>query len=456
MNSRDLLSLSIRNLLRRKTRTLLAVAGVVVGTCAIVVMLSIGFGLSVSFQAQIESYGNLHLVDVYQGGGMMMSGGGGMISESGGGTGKPAVLNDKAVLEIEKIPGVDAASPKEETFVTLAIGKHIAPVNIVGIRPEVMQKFKYDLKDGRLLQPGDKFSMVFGNQVPSFFYNPKKAQGVNWSGEAQVDVISDKIMLTGDQMYGQKRPQGEGGETEKINYKEYKAKGVGVLANEMDDSSYRVYMPLETVKTIKADTAKATKDNSARNRAGYESVMVYVGDIEDVEEVSEAIRQMGFQPSSLNDWLKSMQDTASMIQGILGGIGAISLLVAALGITNTMIMSIYERTKEIGVMKVIGANLVDIKKMFLTEAAFIGLIGGLMGLAISYILSLLMNTVLKGIMSTALGGIGGGGDGSIISIIPWWVAVGAVAFATVIGVVSGYYPANRAMKLSALESLRNE
>jgi len=144
-----------------------------------------------------------------------------------------------------------------------------------------------------------------------------------------------------------------------------------------------------------------------------------------------------------------------MIQGILGGIGAISLLVAALGITNTMIMSIYERTKEIGIMKVIGANLGDIRKMFLLEAGMIGFLGGSAGLIISYILSLLMNTVLSGIMSTMLGAVGGGG-GSTVSIIPWWVAVGALVFATTIGIISGYSPARRAMHLSALESLRNE
>ncbi|MEG2199176.1 MAG: ABC transporter permease [Anaerovorax sp.] len=437
MNSRDLFGLSIRNLLRRKTRTLLAVMGVIVGTCAIVVMLSIGFGLSVSYQEQIENSGNLHLIDVYQGGGgMAMSTGNGAMGNSPSASGTPGVLNDKAITAIEKIPGVDAASPKEELYVSLVIGKYVAQsTTLLGISPQVMQKFKYELKDGRLLQPGDKFAMVFGNQVPTYFFNPKKSQGFNWNGEAQVDVVTDKIMITGDEMYGQKPQQGMGGETEKINYKEYKGKGVGVLANANDDSAYKVFMPLETVKAMKAEKAKARKEPVKRN-GGYESAMVYVGDIKDVEPVSQAIREMGFQPNSLNDWLKSTQDTARMIQGILGGIGAISLLVAALGITNTMIMSIY-------------------KRMFLVEAAFIGLIGGLMGLALSYLLSLLMNTVLSGVLSTMLGGIGGGG-GSTISIIPWWVAVGSVTFATVIGVVSGYYPANRAMKLSALESLRNE
>ena len=448
MSNRDLISLAFRNLLRRKTRTVLAIIGVVVGTCAIIVMLSIGFGLSANFQEQIESYGNLHLVDVYGGGGgMQMS----MTNEAGVKTG---VLNDKAIASMEKIKGVDAVSPKEELYLSFGIGKYIAQSSVIGMKPEVMQKFGYELQEGRLLESRDKFAMVFGNQVPTWFYNPKKTMGSSWGGEAQVDVITNKMIVTADENYGQKQEQRQSGDAEKINYKEYKVKGVGILANPNDDSAYNVYMSLEGLKIIKEEAAKARKE-SVKKDSPYEAAMVYVKNIDDVEDVSNAIRDMGFQTSSLNDWLKSMQDTARMIQGILGGIGAISLLVAALGITNTMIMSIYERTKEIGIMKVIGANLGDIKRMFLLEAGMIGFLGGLMGLILSFILSLLMNTVLSGIMSVMLGSVGGGG-GSTVSIIPWWVAVGALAFSTTIGIIAGYSPARRAMRLSALESLRNE
>lgn len=445
MNNWDLISLCGRNLLRRRTRTLLAIMGVVVGTCAIVVMLSIGFGLSVSFQEEIESYGNLHLVNVRTGGGM----------SSYGGTGdkKQAVLDNKTIAEIERIKGVDAASPTISEYLTLVIGKYVAQSEVVGIRPEVMQKFGYDVEEGRLLQQGDKYAIVFGNQIPSWFYNPKKTRDYTWGAEPQVDVITNKLMITGDYQYGQKKQNSP--DEEKITYQEYKAKGVGILANPNDESAWSAYMSLEGLEQIQKDLKKARKENTGYQKKGYDEVMVYVGNINDVESVSETIRGMGFQTDSLNDWLKSMQDTARMIQGILGGIGAISLLVAALGITNTMIMSIYERTKEIGVMKVIGANLRDIKRMFLLEAAMIGFLGGMIGLILSYILSLLMNTVLLGVMSGILGSIGGG-MGSTVSIIPWWVAAGSLIFSTTIGVVSGYHPARRAMNLSALESLKNE
>jgi len=447
MNNRDLIGLAFRNLLRRKTRTILAIIGVVVGTSAIVVMLSIGFGLSAGMQEQIASYGNLHLVEIYGNASTSMS----FYGEGGSFNNMDGVLNDKTLDKMEKIKGVAAVSPRERLYLSFGIGKYIAQTQVVGIKPEVMQKFKYELQDGRLLAAGDKFEMVFGNQVPSQFYNPKKTWGSTWGGEAQVDVITNKLIVTADESYGQKRQRNPG--EEKISYKEYKAKGVGILANANDESAYSVFMSLEGLEIIKKEAQRARKE-TVSNKNEYESAIVYVDDIDDVEAVSEAIRDMGFQTSSLSDWLKYAQDSARRTQGILGGIGAISLLVAALGITNTMMMSIYERTKEIGIMKVIGANLRDIKRLFLLEAGLIGFLGGFVGLVFSLILSLLMNTVLSGIMAALIGGMGGGG--STISIIPWWVAAASLVFSTTIGVMAGYSPARRAMRLSALESLRNE
>ena len=170
------------------------------------------------------------------------------------------------------------------------------------------------------------------------------------------------------------------------------------------------------------------------------------------------------------DDIKREQQKFAMIQGALGGIGGISLLVAAIGITNTMIMSIYERTREIGVMKVIGASLRDIKSLFLYEAAIIGMLGGIVGSTISIILSIVVNIIYKSMSMGAnsmmsMGGYYGGGmymNGAeemvepYISYIPFWLILFGILFSTLIGVIAGYIPAKKAMSLSALESLRNE
>nr|WP_315023706.1 ABC transporter permease [uncultured Aminipila sp.] len=445
MNSRDLIDLCFRNLLRRRTRTLLAVVGVIVGTCAIVVMMSIGFGLTDSYQEQIESYGNLHMITV------MSNGNGQMMQQMKDAKG---VINDKALKDMEKMEGVGAVTPVISEYLVIGAGKKIAQTEVKGIRPEVLEKFNYKvLEGGRLLNSTDEYEILFGNQVPTWFQDPKSS---DWSG-TPLDVMSvKKMIITGDENYGQKKQNNGEDESDKVVYKEYETRAVGVLENPDDDSAYCAYMNIEALEDISKEIKKAKKESTfSAGSKMYDQALVYVTDINDSAKISEQLRDQGFQTSSPSDWLESMKETAKMIQGILGGIGGISLLVAALGITNTMIMSIYERTKEIGVMKVIGANLRDIRKMFLLEAGLIGFLGGAVGLVFSFIVSLLMNTVLKDIISIALGSIGGGG-GASISRIPIWLAVAAVAFATAIGVIAGYYPAKRAMNLSALESLRNE
>lgn len=438
MNLRDLISMGMKNLMRRKTRSILAITGVIIGTCAITVMMSLGIGLSQSYEDQLKSFGNLHTVDIY-------SNGGGMPGSTDN-TKKP--LNDKTIAEIEAMPYVTAITPIETAYLKLGIGKFVSGVNVVGVRPEVFEKFGYKVLEGRSLLPGDKYAMVFGRNVPMWFYNPYSSGGFNSTGEAPVDVITNRLKMTADYNYGE-RYKNEGGE--KIDYTLYDGQGVGILESLTDESSYNVYMNIETVQQINKDTLKAQKLNAPINKE-YQSAKVYVDNLDEVANVSSAIKDMGLQSFSLSDMLEQMKQTSMLIQAILGGIGAVSMLVAALGISNTMIMSIYERTKEIGVMKVIGANIKDIKKLFLFEAAFIGLIGGIVGIAISFMLSAVLNTFL----GAALGGFTGAPMGSTISIIPWWLALSSMGFSTGVGILAGYIPAKRAMSLSALESLRNE
>ena len=139
-----------------------------------------------------------------------------------------------------------------------------------------------------------------------------------------------------------------------------------------------------------------------------------------------------------------------IIEAVLGGIGAVAMLVAAISIANTMTMSTYERTKEIGVMKVLGCSLGNIRSMFLAEAAFIGFLGGVVGIGLSYSLSLLANKLIAPAIME------GYGTNARISIIPIWLVVAAIIFATIIGMVAGFFPAQRATKLSPLAAIRNE
>ena len=168
--------------------------------------------------------------------------------------------------------------------------------------------------------------------------------------------------------------------------------------------------------------------------------------MENVSAVQQMISDMGYETYSSMEWIESDMQIMNIVQAVLGGIGAVSLFVAAIGITNTMMMSIYERTKEIGIMKVIGCRIRDIQALFLIEAGYIGLIGGTLGVGLSYILSVVINKIISG---TDMGF-------DNISRIPIWLGGVSVVFAILIAMVAGFFPSVRAMKLSPLAAIRAE
>lgn len=461
MSSLDLIGMGFKNLFRRKVRTFLTVLGVVIGTASIVVMLSLGIGMNESYDRQIKQMGSLNVITVdpyfrYEGDGPSM-----------GGPPKTTTLDDKAVLTFSNIKGVEAVTPVVEVYPKFVSGKYVGWGQLIGIDIRTMEAFDFKVAEGMLPADGDVDAVVFGTNVARNFYNPKARGGYYWdpwdpNAKPLVNPMTDKIQMTFDMSYGEKQPiGGSPSEPNKKPAKLFKLKVVGVLQQSNDEKDYRVYMDINQVKKYQKEAEKANSGGSMRvyrgmeQQQGYQQVLVKVKNINDVDRVQTQIKEMGFGTWSLSDIRKSMQKQAATVQTILGGIGAISLLVAALGITNTMVMSIYERTREIGIMKVLGCIISDIRRLFLFEAGMIGFLGGAVGIAFSYGASFLVNKVGAGFMNR------GGmyympGEATSISIIPLWLALASIGFATIVGLVSGFYPARRAMKLSALEAIKTE
>ena len=454
MNSIDLIRMGLGNLFRRKTRTILTILGVVIGTAAIVTMLSLGFGMTASFEDQITSMGSVTVIEVYQPYEDVYYSG-----RSSGRSTSSVTLDDKTIAKFQQLEGVEAATPELDSYVRLVSGKYVADLSLRGIYPETMPYFVSKVKEGRLLEKDEGANIVMGGQTIYNFYDPKSRDPWRYMGDPQaepkVNVFKDKISLTFDFSYGQRRAPGEN--TSQRAPTLYKIKVVGLLQEGQNESDYVAYMDVNQLKKLIQDNAKNQGGNDSASKQSlaqqlkYQRAKVKVKDIKYVESVQNAIKEMGFQTFSLNDIMESLNEQSKTIQLILGGIGAISLLVAAIGITNTMIMSIYERTREIGVMKVIGASLRDIKRLFLFEAGMIGLLGGLLGIGLSYLLSFGLNTISQ--QAGYVMGMGGAGK---ISIIPLWLVFAVIGFSFLIGLVSGYYPAKRAMKLSALEAIKTE
>ncbi len=421
MNRRDMIDMALRNLWKRRLRTALTVLGVVIGTASIVVMVSIGIGMNKGFASQLENWGSLQVIDVYPSGGMEYD----KETDSMKQTKKQDELNAKAVENFRQMEHVQAVSPVLEDYLYLTAGKYMADASFIGIEPGAMTALGYQVEDGRALSEEDSKAIVIGGGVE--FYNPKLSWEMrNASEPPQVDVLNEKLGVTWDWSYGTR-------DADKT-IKPVKVDAVGKMSAD-GNNGWTVIMPIRELEKIQKE-----KQAWERKQNGGSS-----NDAErDFKGTMQKIKDMGFRATSLTDELEAMKETTRMLRLVLGAIGAISMVVAAISITNTMVMAIYERTKEIGIMKVIGASLKDIKGLFLTEAAFIGFSGGIIGIIVSYGASFLVNFVAQRQGST------------MQSAIPIWLALGGVAFSTAVGVIAGYLPAKRAMKLSALMAIKTE
>lgn len=437
MNRRDMIDMALRNLWKRRLRTVLTVLGVVIGTASIVVMVSIGIGMNKGFASQLENWGSLQVIDVYPSGGMEYD----KETDSMKQTKKQDELNAKAVESFRQMEHVEAVSPVINEYLYLVTGKLVADASIIGIEPGAMTALGYQVAEGRALTEEDSKAIVVGGSVE--FYNPKLSWEMRYSSEPpKVDVLNEKLSLTWDWNYGTRNAD--------KSIKPIKVDAVGTLPAD-GNNSWSIIMPIKELENLQKEKKKWEESQSEGNTSSnsrkskeYEHVMVKVDEIDNVQKVQQQIKDMGFRASSLTDQLEAMKETTRMLRLVLGAIGAISMVVAAISITNTMVMAIYERTKEIGIMKVIGASLKDIKGLFLTEAAFIGFSGGIIGIIVSYGASFLVNFVAQRQGST------------MQSAIPIWLALGGVAFSTAVGVIAGYLPAKRAMKLSALMAIKTE
>ena len=184
---------------------------------------------------------------------------------------------------------------------------------------------------------------------------------------------------------------------------------------------------------------------------GYDQLVVRASSLGSVAAVTDYITDRGLQAQSLEAILDLANQVLSLLQALLGSVGGLALLVAALGVANTMMMAIYERTREIGVLKALGASRGQIRLMFTLEAALIGLIGGFFGLILGTLLGRLVDWIAhQYLIREGVTGVGA------LSIVPPWLAVGALLFAALVGLLAGLYPAARAARLDPVTALRHE
>lgn len=445
----DLLTMSLNNLRRRKLRTALTVLGVIIGTASIVVMVSLGIGLNELNRELISSYGSLTAIQVSSD----SYWGGGSSQES-----DPLYLTEDTVNQLKRLDHVKSVYPMLEVQAIMMQGKYSASTSIIGAPLEYLQEIP--LGQGHVPSAGGReMELIYGNMVLQWFSDGKKGNRYWETGELpDVDLMGKPmfVVFDTDAYYSSM----SGGENAPKAPKKYLIRTAGVVEGGMDDYSdysYSVYTQLDLLEAqLKRIFKKNPIPGQPTNKKGkpysyfiYSSCVVNVDDMENVSAVQKQITDQGFYASSRADWMEQSEKQSAMIQAVLGGIGAVSLFVAAIGIANTMMMSIYERTKEIGIMKVLGCDMGVIRNMFLIESGFIGFMGGIIGIVFSYGVSFAMNRFL------AIGQAMTGMEGDI-SRIPYWLSLAAIGFAVLVGMAAGFFPALRAMKLSPLAAIRNE
>lgn len=441
----DLLRMSSSNLWKRKVRTVLTVLGVVIGVASIVVMISLGLGLSRTQMEQMESYGSLTQITVREP----------WNSDSS----EKKRLDDELIREIEGMENVESVWPILEVSAYAKYGNYQGYLQIRGMPKEAFKEMNIEVGEGRLPGEDEQLTFFYGNEVLQNFYNSKGNGGSYWETGIlpDIDLMNDTIFIIFDmEAYYSAGSTTEDGQIIQPP-KKYMIETCGVEAAMEDGWSQYGWYTFCDIEQLIPQLKKIfknkvipgqpqTKTGKPYKEIFYNELDVNVNSMDNVMEVQNYLTDLGYEAYSNAEWVESNQKTMATIQMVLGGIGAVSLFVAAIGITNTMMMSIYERTKEIGVMKVLGCDLRNIRSLFLMEAGFIGLIGGIIGLILSFTISGVMNKLARASEEYMNG----------ISYIPLWLIALSLVFAVLVGMIAGFFPARRAMKLSPLAAIRNE
>ena len=455
----DILRQSLNNLFRRKLRTILTMLGVVIGTAAIVVTLSLGAGAEKAQMETLEATTNLKLIEVYPYYGY------GLNADTGR---RVTKINDAVVADIRRMPGVSAVTPLVNVMLgaqfIIDTGKYQNATTLLAVIPEDFARIQ-PLKSGHYFSGRtDQMEFIMSEIALLDFVDPKK--DYQWVDYYTLLTEGQPLPLPPIDWYNSRYGLTIRWEdytnylTNNYVYElAYRARLTGIIEADINDwrFSYYAIVSLDWLKKFYRENRDWCKQMGFE-LGSYDTLYVLTNTVDDVEPVIRALNDYGLQYSSPLETVAVMRQQIATMQSFLGFIGAISMLVAALSIANTMMMSIYERTREIGVMKVLGCKLGNIRLLFLTEAAYIGLFGGGAGLALSYALSYALNNVawmqqmVASIMSSAELFETASGATSIISPQLAW---GAWVFVIGVSIVSGLYPAYRAMRLSALAAIRN-
>ncbi|MFA5992997.1 MAG: ABC transporter permease [Candidatus Pacearchaeota archaeon] len=420
--------LALNIFIHSKLRSWLTIIGIIVGIASVVAIVSMSLGAQQQLEERLGSLGADILTvspGMQRASGMGFGGGPPGEFSSSSSSIESKNLTEKDLIIIKSISNVKYAMGQVSGRADVTYsGKTAKNTNIDGVDVNAWKEITTDeISSGRLLQPGDMYSIVIGENLADSVFGKEIP-------------VNTKIVIEG---------------------KSFNV--VGII-----QEGRTIYMPITVARTILEDVGNEE----------FDSISIKIEDVSLANETVTAItkrlmlsrgildeKEKDFTVNNPATMQATMQATMSTLTLFLGAIAAISLVVGAIGIANTMFTSVLEKTKEIGIMKAIGTQNKDILSIFLLNSGLIGLAGGIGGVILGTLSSTAINSV-AGISSTSSsmrGGPGGGGLFSMLggsSVVSIQLIFGAILFAVLIGMVAGAIPAYRASRLNPVDALRYE
>jgi ABC-type lipoprotein release transport system permease subunit len=494
MSFLDILRLSLRNLREAKLRAGLTSMGVIVGVAVIVTMMSFGLGLQRNMLTRFRALDLFNEIRVFGKSVFSMA----MTNvdpklgrdDNPGDRRGPAfradkaptrLLDDAAIAEIQKIPGVAYVEPDIGFNVYVRCNGKVAPHQAAGASvPNASSRFR-TFAAGKMISQSDADEVVVSEVFAETcgYKTPADAIGqtvefLTTRGESGEAGDQDK---SGDEEPGMSffglplEDESQTAPANQITARTFRI--AGVLGQEKREGaaqggagglmmSASLYVPLPAARDwvskhrnpmgeIALALARQSGQLSQSESEGYTSAVVRVNDPVQLTEVRKRITELGFGSFSIVDQLDQIRTVFLIIDSVLGLLGGISLLVASFGIANTMIMSILERTREIGIMKAIGAEDREIKLIFFFEAAVIGLTGGIVGSLTAWGIDGVANRLAYRFVLKPQGA-------SYVDFfsLPPYLWLGAILFALAISILAALYPASRAARIDPVRALRHD
>lgn len=416
MELSDILRTALENLGRRKVRTILTSTGVIVGILTIVTMVSLGVGVQREVRAQFAALG---LENVFVNPGVQRNDD---FFTQFGTPSRSNPITPEVVAQWEALPTVQGV---------------VAQINL----DDVTSLIEFP--------NGDLTSIrVTGQEV---FANPFRSEAAALAGDISPVQQAGRVVLAAGAV-----PEG-------VEAEELIEQTITIVLRSPRGESERFPLVVAGVSDLPDNEVQATVADMATMKSwwfnvpdylqtqGYDLAVVRANDVAAAAVLVRTFREEGYRVQSLELILEQANRVFAVINVMLASVGGLALFVASLGIVNTMIMAIYERTREIGTLKAIGASRGDIRNLFMIEAGLIGLLGGAFGIVGGWLLGLLLNEVIAWYIEREQLPIA-----ATFFVTPWWLALAALVFAALIGIVAGLYPAARAARLDPLVALRYE